>query len=253
MITTTTTTTTGANALAAIDLQKLARLDLRRIAFHEAGHAVLTSRYSFSLDVYLWPDDSGDALNFKTVRGQARLAFYFPPTKTIKSACGWAGVVAESIEFEGAVPAEELGWKWEECLDGPYHCHELSETDRVAIDADRADGHDSPRFRAFATAYRRLVKAWPTVRAIAEQLQSEYLAKGHAVVYWGRGGWWWGSGSRVGDLPLPKPWPLAEVKTVDLEGILSAQRAASHDSRELASRVGSGPSSATNSAASRNS
>nr|WP_281721452.1 hypothetical protein [Nitrosomonas nitrosa] len=82
------------------DIEELAKLDLRRSSFHEAGHLVVAEHYGLKGEASVFRTYAGDLLNnhwvgrFTPLKGPQ-------PSECKWAVIGWAGAVAEGLSDIG--------------------------------------------------------------------------------------------------------------------------------------------------------
>jgi hypothetical protein len=173
--------------------------DRRKVAIHEACHAVVALPYVTHLSIRLWEyADDGCPRELSTIGGQVRLSPKRPLTPRVASAFGWAGYVGDHMGDEGD-PTDEAWQIWDYATCTGDYDESLSDTDRAAIE----EASPSWRYRSLELACRILHEGWPTVSSVAGVLERQCSASGSARLHWDlEHGWCDAVGEAIPDLQL---------------------------------------------------
>lgn len=89
------------------ELQRIRAFDLKRIAYHEAGHLVVLRALGGAGDIRIWFDSTANPETTRLFRGQVRI-LQPPATDDHMRAVNMAGVVAESLVDDDDPDAYEI-------------------------------------------------------------------------------------------------------------------------------------------------
>lgn len=134
--------------------------DRRHAAFHEAGHAVMMVILDTPVAlVEIWKNhgDAVDALEENPVLGRVLAG---PIEVVARKAIGLAGLLAEEIDQEGEVYAED----WIDCI-------ELGVIELSGTDAELVGG--PPELGDVERTLELLRENWPAVVAVADRLMND--------------------------------------------------------------------------------
>jgi hypothetical protein len=156
--------------------KRISASDRRKLAVHEAGHAVIALHLGYDPDVAIWYTGSDDPLTEKAWLGQTRMSM--PPTTPVEHhrMIGVAGMVAEDIwANRHAWDAYADPWYWEDTLWDP-DC--MSPTDWRLC--GYADGEFDNYLTDTAAEVARLLtgELWPNLIATSRWLITEARQRG---------------------------------------------------------------------------
>lgn len=125
--------------------------DKRRVAYHEAGHAVTAWHLGSSIQrVQITAGNYKDLLEESAWEGSA----IYSRNTAADSVIAWAGPIAERM----------LAGEWEEDSWADFETSEFSDTDLAGIESGSSWAEDSIR------AFNILTEHWSLVAAVAERL-----------------------------------------------------------------------------------